>query len=376
MFRIQQKVNRLLTKAFLKKNVISLEELYGDKLKKLRLFPPETVATPEAVHLPLYMRSENLKSETYTTPDIYTAILDGILYSPEYNILLTKSRKIILESIHPLNLKLINFQLNLDSELWRNLYQLEVKKIPGYCSIFRSMRTGFAHTLIDNIPRVYLLNQPEYSDFKEIKLLCPNGMMKLENFFIPNLIPSNVVLTPVLSGYLYEIEKLIFPSFFHHAGACYFPSPYLEKLRSELMPRRPRKKNKRIFLSRINYAERTTKRHILNESELFEKLRNLGFERYLLEDMSLEAQVELFYDAETVVGAEGAGMCWTPFSEEAKVLVLFNRKVVTPYYYTIAKNVGHQYRHWCGNEKNLYSNFRVDVPKVIELLSSFSDDFN
>ncbi|MDJ0633657.1 MAG: glycosyltransferase family 61 protein [Xenococcaceae cyanobacterium MO_188.B29] len=243
------------------------------------------------------------------------------------------------------------------------------------------MRNSFAHALIDNIPRAYLLNQPEYAEFKEIKLLCPNSMTKLESFFIPSLIPSNVVVTPVQSGYLYDVEKFIFPSFFQPAGACYFPSSYLKKLRAEFMPQRQRNKNKRIFISRLKCAEGKTKRHILNESELFEKLSNLGFERYVLEDMSLEAQVELFYDAETVVGADGAGMFWTLFSEKARVLVLFNRTLIPAYYYTIAKNLGHQYRHWCCSEKGKnksyhYYNFRVDVPKVLELLSTFSEDFD
>ncbi|MEM7756853.1 MAG: glycosyltransferase family 61 protein [Cyanobacteria bacterium P01_A01_bin.40] len=379
--KVEAKLDRTRTKYFLQKNIISLHELYGDSFNKLISFPPETVATPEAVNLPFNHLCEELKSDKYTVPKIYTAKLEGVLYSPKYNILLTKSRKIILESIHPLNRKLRDFDLKSDFRiLHKDLCQLKVKKISGYCSIFRSQRNSFAHAMKDNIPRTFLLNQAEYSNLDKIKLLYSDEITELEAFFLPNLIPSNVVLNSVSSEYLYDIENLIFPSFFHPAHACYFPIPYLNKLKAEMMPKRPRRKNKRIYISRIKCKSERTKRHILNESELMEEIGELGFERYILEDMSLKSQAELFYDAETIIGADGAGLFWTSFAEKAKVLVLFNRYLVPAFYYTIAKNLDHEYRQLCcsninKNKNHQNRNFQVDIAKVLELLHSFSGDY-
>ena len=349
--------------------VVTLEDIYGSNLKKLYPVPSETVSTSEVKQMhfmPWFeKRLQHLKEETYTTPEIFTTVLDGVLYCPENYVILTKSREVISESLVPDCMPSMRSFFN-----WGKIYQPEIEKISGYCSIFRAISNDYFHKLADNIPRVYLLNQPEYIDIDEIKLLCPEPIDEVESFLIPKIAPPNVKITSVPTDHLYYIEKLIFPSFLSRWGAPYLPTPYLEKLRTDVLPQRPRRKEKRIYISREKCASAPVrKRHILNEEELFKALSKVGFERYVLEDISISDKIELFYDAEIVIGPHGAGMSHTMFSEQINVIDLFPNNLTSPYICYLGKSLGHRYHFLCANASHSSGNFSVDVPEVLELLS-------
>lgn len=359
-------INQLLNRNLVR--FITLEDLYGDNLKKQQFLEPEIIATPELKQLPS-LRTEivplgkELQTENYTTSDVYTTVVDKVLYCPEFEVILTPNRKIISESCLFANLA----TRQKPSLSWTKVFGIKVEKISGYCSVFRNRRR-FAHTLIHNIPRCYLLNQSEYeySSINEIKLLCSERLTDVENFFIPKLIPSNVRITPVPYGRLYYIEKLIFCSFLCPPLAGYLPSQYLERFRAEFLPRRSSRKNRRIFISR----EKAHVRHILNEEELFGRLSRFGFEKYFPEDMPVSEQIELFYDAQIVVGTHGAALSNIIFSDKITVLELNPTNALTPFFYYLSKSLGHSHYFWFGNEAKFHINYRVNVQKVMEVLSS------
>ena len=352
--------------------VVKLEDIYGSNLKKLHPIPPETISTPEVKQMTLdswFNNPQYIQGETYTTPEIFTTVLEEVLYCPENDILLTKNREIIFESVI-----FDRMFINRKKYDLKKIYLKKVEKISGYCSIFRGIPNEYFHKLADNIPRVYLLNQPEYADIKEIKLLCPEPVHEVEQFLIPKLTPSNVSIVPVSTDRLYSVDKLIFLSFLTRWPVTYLPSPYLEKLRTEVLPPRPRKKKNRIYISRIKCVSAAKKRHILNEEELFNELSKIGFEKYILEDISIADKVELFYDAEIVVSPHGAGMAHIMFSEKIKVIDLLpSSSNCSPYFYYLCKSLGHQYHYLCADEPTIHHNFVVDIPKVMELLSDLKN---
>lgn len=365
--KIQQLLNDVPSGLLVK--FTTLNDLYGSNLKKLYPIAPETVATPDVMQLPPFRPVwEKIRGETYSTPEIYTALLENVLYwGAQQEILLSESRQVIAESC--MHACLPNERFHLDYGDLRRVKTPE--KISGYCSLFRNRRT-WAHTLIHNIPRCYLLNQPEYAELGEIKLLCSGSISASEQFFIKKLVPPNVTITPVSKGQLYHIEKLIFPSFLSPPSSGYLPSDYLEKFRAEFLPKRPSKKNRRIYISRAKSAGTTKGRHILNEAELFEKLSHLGFEKCTPEDLSIAEQIELFYDAEIVVGAHGAALTNLLFSEKTKVLELYPMsKELRPFFYYLSKSLGHTHRFWYGNSSEFFANFTVNIPEVLELVNSF-----
>lgn len=356
-----------LNKILLKET--TLEAAYGDQVQKLHPVPPETVSTPEVKQLPPFIRGlRHLQKDTYTTPDIFTTVLEGVLYSPKYNVILTRSREILVESVIP------GTHYPLGHCDWSLLLQRNVEPIAGVCSLFRGSPYDYTHAIYENIPRVFLLNQPAYAGFEEIKILYPHepALYDVEKFLLPKIAPPNAKLTPVLSDRLYYIEKLIFPSFLSRKGACYLPKPYLEALRTTVLPKRPSRKSHRIFISRVKRATSAKKRHLLNEEDLFDALQPFGFKRYVLEEMSMEEKVELFYDAETVIGAPGGGLAHILFSQQANVIALYpSRRDFWPYTYYFCKSLGHNLHYWFADESSLYSNFMANIPDVLELLSRF-----
>ena len=367
-----------LSDRYLHKFLVQLTTL--DKLpsKRGKVCPVKlaAIATPEAKQMEFFHRAKHLQQDTYALPDIYTVTLDNLIYSPTYNVILTKSRKVIAEAI--------NTQKTARRFSVSNLYRKKLEKLPGIYSIFRSTDNSYYHTLIENVPRLYLLNCPEYRELPEIKLLLSSQPTKIENYYLDKLLPENVKITVVNEERLYLVEKIIFPTFMNRRFCGYLPSEYLEYFRARILPQRPRNKVNRIFISRstdrskmlektrgIGRYERRTigvGRYLLNEAEVFDSLKDYGFKKYVLENLSIEEQIELFYDADYVVSAHGAGLSNIIFSHQIRILELFPTQFVVPHYYYLSKSLGHTYGYWCGQEKDIHANFGANVQEISERL--------
>ena len=329
----------------------TVEKEYGAGHKKLRL-QTETLPTPEVKGMPPFDDPfQYLEGETYTTHDIFSTVVEGVLYEPGNGIVLTKSRKILAESLYPNMDKItISGAFLHKNFVLRKFFEKPIETISGYSSIYQGLPNGYYHKFIDLVPRCFLLNHPEYADIEEIKLLQAEPLAEAETLLVPKLIPSNVHVTRLEPGRLYYLEKLILPTFLTQFGSGYLPSSYIEKLRSVCLPQRPSKRNRRIYISRAKSASGLKKRHILNEQEVFDALNKFGFERYYLEDYSLAEKIELFYDAETVVGAYGGGITHILFSDKVNVLELQIMAKMQTYYYYLAKALGHNFEFICSDK--------------------------
>lgn len=335
-------------------------------IKELHKSCLETIATPETKNMPLYsyILKQYETTETFSVSDIYFANLYKCIYYPKYNSVFTPERKLIVDSV-------MN-QVRSDKYSIRKLYFSKVEKISGICTIFRGIfsENNYYHALIDHIPRLYLIDQPDYKDINEIKLLVPDGLTKVENYFLDKILPENISIKICNSNNIYCIENLIFPSFLSQSNSGYLPSNYLKYFQSKILPERSRNKINRIYISRKLTKSGST-RCILNESELIDKLQNYGFQKYNLEDISIQDQIELFYDAEIVIAPHGAGLTNIIFSERIKVLELFPGVGVLPHFYYLSKSLGHNYRYLCGKVSNKDANFEADINEVLKILNDF-----
>lgn len=351
MKNIRDSTNNFLKKLLIK--VISVDRAY-ENLEKLNTVPSETIASPEAKNILFFKNSQSFQIDFYKTPVSYTTILNGVFYCPEYNILLTKDRKIILESFISTNVR--------KSVDLRKIFTNKIENVIGECLIYHQLKSSYYHSLIDNIPRLYLACQHKHIQKSQfVKLIHSQRFSQVDNFFLPKILPANVITSPVRNGKLYYLEKLIFAPFLtsHHNGCL--PQAYREKIFSKYTPQRNRNKKERIFISR---QKASNSRHILNEDEVFNFLQALGFKKYTLEDMTIPEQIELFYDAEIVLGTHGAGLTNIIFSENIKLVELFPCQTVIPHYYYLSKSMGHDYQYWCGSETSRNSNFFVDVAQL------------
>ena len=96
--------------------------------------------------------------------------------------------------------------------------------------------------------------------------------------------------------------------------------------------------SKRVYISRGDANER----HIVNEKDVVEILREYGFQTYQLETMSVEEQIELFTDAEIVIAPHGAGLANIMFCQETTVIELFGSLVKYPFR-RLANTLEHEY---------------------------------
>lgn len=227
---------------------------------------------------------------------------------------------------------------------------------------FRAVSNNFYHTLIDNASRLYSLYGDEMLEHKHIDVLCVEKLSAVEQYLFERLLPDNTSVRVLEAGAAYTIKKCLFPTFVTRQYSGYVPDEILTFFEKKLMPDRPRKANRLIYISRKKAAVR----RVLNEDDVISSLEVYGFQAYCLEDMSFEEQIELFYDAHMVVGPHGAGFTNLIFSKNVGVLELFPYKYVKPSYYYLTRSINGIYDYTCVEDGSIGGDFSVDI----ELLRS------
>ncbi len=109
---------------------------------------------------------------------------------------------------------------------------------------------------------------------------------------------------------------------------------------------------------------------------MLDRLSQYGFKKYILENLPITEQIELFYDADFVIGTHGAGLSNLVFSRKARVLELFPTGYILPHYYYLSKSTNNNYAYWCGKETSRDANFYVNVPEIIEIVENLEKTTN
>ncbi len=78
---------------------------------------------------------------------------------------------------------------------------------------------------------------------------------------------------------------------------------------------------------------------------MLDRLSQYGFKKYILENLPITEQIELFYDADFVIGTHGAGLSNLVFSRKARVLELFPTGYILPHYYYLSKSTNNNYAY-------------------------------
>jgi capsular polysaccharide biosynthesis protein len=200
---------------------------------------------------------------------------------------------------------------------------------------------NIAHWFFDSIPRIHLLKE--------------SGMFEETNFFI---VPRYIYDYHIDSLNLLGIDKekvivgkedthiiaknLIVSS--HPRGDRSFLLPLwiTQFLRTAYLHENDKEKSlpKRVFISRKD----SKLRQITNEDELVKLLKEFGFETVLLSRYPLLEKIKLFFNAEIIVSASGAGLTSLFFGDKKSAIVeIFPEGFVFTHYYNIAYHVGMSY---------------------------------
>lgn len=95
----------------------------------------------------------------------------------------------------------------------------------------------------------------------------------------------------------------------------------------------------KVFISR-NDAGR---RELRNRTEILDLLRNRGFVSYELSRLAFRQQVELFSQANQIIGVHGAGLVNMLFSTDCDIIELFGDKLI-PTYFLLAESCELEYQ--------------------------------
>jgi len=85
----------------------------------------------------------------------------------------------------------------------------------------------------------------------------------------------------------------------------------------------------------------TTRRKMMNEDELVDKLKTLGIKEVFAESLSMDEKIKMFHNAKLVIGSIGGGMANLLFSPPAVKSIV----IVTPYFLDINSRFRYSMEH-------------------------------
>ncbi|HSW76610.1 MAG TPA: glycosyltransferase family 61 protein, partial [Candidatus Saccharimonadales bacterium] len=235
-----------------------------------------------------------------------------------------------------------------------------VRKVSGRVAVIsRRGYDSYVHGLVDVLGRLaiielmgidydYLYIPYESSHIKDIiktwgidplKMIQPGGQF--------NYIQADELIVPSFTSRLAPTPGETFHSLTICCGV-YWPTWLVEFYRKKFLPLVAHKPNKNIFSKKVFISRKdrcpSVGRGLINEDEVFKLLQKQGFERYVLSQLSFLQQVELFNNADVIVGTHGAGFTNILFCKPgAKVFEIFQARSDTSFFY-LAQLLDIQYK--------------------------------
>lgn len=289
-----------------------------------------------------------------STPGGYIYELEDARYITNY-----LDKTLLLDSNNAFIEESSNTMKSLSSFNWRHFRRKDIETL-DIVMPFRSVSNNYYHTLLDNAPRLYSLHTEMMRKYKKIDVLCVGKISTIEQYLFDRLLPDNANLVILQDKSAYLLKHCLFPSFVTSQYSGYVPKEILNFFEQRLMPDRPRKSDKLIYITR----KKAGVRKLINEEDVISALQKYGFQEYCLEDLSFPQQIELFYDARMIVGPHGAGFTNLVFSKGAAVLELFPFKYVKPSYYYLTRCTGGVYDYLSAEGSEINKDFIIDVKDI------------
>ena len=288
----------------------------------------------------------HIKSGYVTLPPTYIAeTVDTTIFAGSSIILtnqdtVTLSDEIATDDSHLYDfktpfIKSINGSLKID---YLQKYKIPLKEAIHFCGDYSY---NYYHWVIECLPRLSIIDKfPEYDT---IPLLIDEGLFPQQLDALDILNKKKRQLITLKTGCLYEIDKLIIPSMLtvirdNSRSPVAFDKDVLitpqaiHYVRNNIFNRlglNPSHGFRKLFITR----KKPKYRRLLNIEKIEELMITLGFEIVFAESLSFINQVQLFSQAEIVVGPSGAGLTNIIFCpQNCNVFVLINHHLQTNYY--------------------------------------------
>lgn len=234
----------------------------------------------------------------------------------------------------------------------KNILKIKLKtssKIKGSVAVITGCWNSiYFHWIVEVLARLLML-QEKGIDYDWLYVPYCKPYMK-ETLLLLG-VDHKKIIEPSGDFYSLQADQLIVPSypsnrFFDSDRLAVFVSDWvIQKLRNTFLPMSisvNKHFSKKVFISR---NDNTLGRRVLNEDEVFEIFRPLGFERYCLSQLSFLDQVALFSGAEIIAGPHGAGFTNILFCNPGtRIIEIFQARLDCTYFY-MAQQLGLKYNY-------------------------------
>jgi capsular polysaccharide biosynthesis protein len=226
---------------------------------------------------------------------------------------------------------------------------------------------GYYHWLVDSLPRWRVLQAAGYVNYDYV--LLPDRLLPFEEEMLDVLKIPRAKRLPCSKNFVHQFERLVVPVM--PAPIWKVPAWVCAWLRS-LFPVQNGGPEK-IYISRRN----TSRRRLVNETELEAKLQAAGFVSIQAERFSVVEQARLFNSAKCVVSCHGAGLTNMVFAPPNALLVeLFHPDIVIrPAFQHLAPAAGLRYVAVMGNrtqesvpKREEEAEFKIDPSAVFRAI--------
>ncbi len=268
----------------------------------------------------------------------------------ETGLVTTKEGRIVNQSLFPpergrrfvvakLIWQLFFESIDLTTSLARkNITRLDTRaETIGICApLIPRYSNNYYHWLIETVPKIRYIRKFEEETGLDVTYLVPGDAPSWLDETLQLLkIPAEKVERA--SSSVYRAENLVLTSFPLQSKQDY--EWIVQSVLENAEPDRGHiSAGSNVYISRSKAVER----RVTNEDEVMDMLSQYNFERYHLEDLSVEENVTLFNEANIIVGAHGAGLTDIIYSADVTVVELFGSKMKEPYK-TLSETMGHEY---------------------------------
>lgn len=220
---------------------------------------------------------------------------------------------------------------------------------------------NFYHWTVEILPRLSLCDS--LPELQGLPLLVARSS--------PRFVRESLALTGYLDRALflddgaYRFDKLHLPTRLAPANQA---SPLaVEWLRRKVPAPPPSNPVRRLYISRRDAKIRS----VTNEAEVEAALADLGFMTVVPSEHSLSRQVELFRNADIVVGSHGAAFANLAFAKAGTVVIeVFESGHFNPAYTRIAAINSLRYAFLVGRKRTL--GFSIDLPQLRQMVAGLS----
>lgn len=364
---------------------------------------PNTIVLPERIwhsEVPHFFGviPTNIDYLPVTLPQVYVAEIPNGVILPGHEIILVDQEKIalydrlvIMKDWHCLR-EDETMPLISNDHILVDVGPKHEKRIKVGITLMTEAWYTYAHWVSEQLPRFLLLEQfPEYDG---LPILVNDGLYPQQLESLQLITGGRYPIQVLDRKKRYEVERLICPSILSiynkrryrpnegatTADGAFHPEA-IHFLRERLLPqcRTQGPAKRRIWISRKQQLK-VGQRRLLNEHEIETLFLEHGFEAVYPKSLSFLEQIELFSQAEMIVGPGGSALMNIVFAPAgAKTLILTkNHPQVNFHYFTnIAQIIGQSIAYVCGESvKNMgvlgfETDFQVDINAVKQALREF-----